>query len=115
MKMKGYLVALGAAILAISLVGGSIYLSGSYSSYQARLRELGAQTGSTVTLMDETKWQFAQILGGGIIFGGLVFGSLLMGLGTILRTLEQTRDLLAGEDQSAVVRDESQSPAGSGK
>ena len=103
--MKGYLVTLGAAILALSLVGGSIYLSGSYNSYQARIRESGGQPGSSVTLMDETKWQLAQVLGTGIICGGLIFGSMLMGLGTILKTLEQTRDFIAGETQSAAERD----------
>jgi hypothetical protein len=50
-----------------------------------------------VTLLDQTKWQFAQVLGGGIIFGGLIFGSILMALGWIGKTLEQVLDLLAGE------------------
>src|SRR6516165_9951853 len=95
--MKGFLVVLGAAILVISVVGGSLYLSGSYSAYQNRLHELGAQPGSSVTLFDQTKWQFAQVLGGGIVFGGLIFGSVLVGLGWIGKTLEQVRDLLAGE------------------
>ena len=95
--MKGYLIILGVAILVISIVSGSLYLSGSYHAYETRLRELGAQPGSSVTLFDETKWQFAQILGTGIIFGGLIFGSMLMGLGWIGKTLEQVRDLLGGE------------------
>lgn len=95
--MKGYLVMLGAAILVISVVAGSLYLSGSYNTYQTRLRELGAQPGSSVTLFDQTRWQFAQVLGCGIIFGGLIFGSMLMGLGWIGKTLEQVRDQLAGE------------------
>lgn len=95
--LKSYLIMLGAAILVISVVGGSLYLSGSYNAYETRLRELGAQPGSSVTLFDQTKWQFAQVLGCGIIFGGLIFGSMLMGLGWIEKTLEQARDLLAGE------------------
>jgi ABC-type Na+ efflux pump permease subunit len=96
-SMKGYLIMLGAAILVISVVGGSLYLSGNYNTYETRLRELNAQPGSSVTLFDQTKWQFAQVLGCGIIFGGLIFGSMLMGLGWIGKTLEQVRDLLAGE------------------
>ena len=95
--MKGFLIMLGTAILALSVVGGSLYLSGSYNAYQARVHELGAQPGSSVTLLDQTKWQLAQVLGGGIIFGGLIFGSMLMGLGWIGKTLEQVRDFLAGE------------------
>ena len=95
--MKGFLVMLGVAILVISLVGGSIYLSGSYQTYASRLHEMGAQPGSSVTLFDQTKWQLAQVLGGGIIFGGLIFGSMLMGLGWVGKTLEEVRDLLAGE------------------
>jgi hypothetical protein len=103
--MKGFLIMLGAAILVISLVGGSIYLSGSYHTYETRLREMGAQPGSSVTLVDQTKWQLAQVLGGGIIFGGLIFGSMLMGLGWIGKTLEQARDLLAGEGQQSTPRE----------
>ena len=101
--MKGYLVMLGAAILVISIVGGSLYLSGSYNTYETRLRELGAQPGSSITLFDQTKWQFAQVLGGGIIFGGLIFSSILMGLGWIGKTLEEIRDLLSrnGEQLSS--------------
>ena len=97
--MKGYLALVGVAILALSVIGGSLYLSGSYNAYQARLHELGAQPGSSVTLFDQTKWQFAEVLGGGIIFGGLIFGSILMGLGWIGKTLEQVRDLIANEWQ----------------
>jgi hypothetical protein len=95
--MKGYLMMLGVAILVLSVVGGSIYLSASHTAYETRLHELGAQPGSSVTLFDQTKWQFAQVLGGGIVFGGLIFGSVLVGLGWIGKTLEQVRDLLAGE------------------
>jgi hypothetical protein len=95
--MKGFLIMLGVAILVISLVGGSIYLSGSYHNYESRLREMGAQPGSSVTLFDQTKWQLAQFVGVGTIFGGLIFGSMLIGLGWIGKTLEQVRDLLSGE------------------
>lgn len=103
--MKGYLTILGAAILVISIVGGSLYLSGSYSAYETRLRELGAQPGSSVTLFDQTKWQFAQILGTAIIFGGLIFGSVLMGLGWIGKTLEEVHDLLASETEQLPPRE----------
>jgi hypothetical protein len=95
--MKGYLSIMGVAIIVISVVGGSMYISGSYNTYQARLHALGLQPGSPVTLSDELQWRFAQILGGGIIFGGLIFGSILMALGWIGKTFEQVRDLLAGE------------------
>jgi hypothetical protein len=97
--MKGYLIMLGVAILVISIVGGSLYLSSSYNTYQSRLHEMGAQPGASVTLFDETTWQFAQVLGGGIIFGGLIFGSILMGLGWVGKTLEQVRDALSGESE----------------
>jgi hypothetical protein len=103
--MKGYLSILGVAIIVISIVGGSFYLSGSYSTYQARLHALGVQPGSPITLSDEVKWQFAQILGGGIIFGGLVFGSILMGLGWIGKTMEQVRDALSGEGEQLSPRE----------
>jgi hypothetical protein len=104
--MKGYLMVMGVAILAISVVGGSLYLSGSYSTYQARLHEMQAQPGSAVTLFDQTKWQFAQVLGGSIICGGLIFGSMLMGLGWIGRTLEEMRDALQGEGEQFAHREE---------
>jgi ABC-type Na+ efflux pump permease subunit len=103
--MKGYLIMLGVAILVISIVGGSLYLSGSYNTYQSRLHEMGAQPGAAVTLFDQTKWQFAQVLGGGIIFGGLIFGSMLMGLGWIGKTLEQVRDALNDEEEQVSSRE----------
>jgi len=106
--MKSYLIMLGAAILAIGVIGGSLYVSGSYSTYETRLHELGAQPGSSVTLMDATKWQFAQVLGVAIIFGGLIFGSMLMGLGWIGKTLEQVRDLLSNEDVGVAAREMSE-------
>jgi len=95
--MKGYLSLLGVAIIVISVVGGSLYLSGAYNTYQARIHELGIKPGSPLTLSDEVQWHFAQILGGGIIFGGLIFGSILIGLGWIGKTLEHVRDLITNE------------------
>lgn len=95
--MKGYLIALGVGIIAVSIIGGAIYLSASYDEYQSRLHALGAPPGAPVVMFDEAKWQFARILGGGIIFGGLISGSLLMGLGWIGNTLEEVRNTLANE------------------
>jgi hypothetical protein len=103
--MKGYLSILGVAIIVISVAGGSLYLSGSYNTYQARLHALGLQPGSPVTLSDELQWRFAQILGGGIIVGGLIFGSILMGLGWIGKTMEQVRDALSGEGEQVAPRE----------
>jgi len=98
---------MGVAILVISVVGGSLYLSGSYNAYQTRLHEMGAQPGSAVTFYDQTKWQFAQVLGGGIICGGFIFGSILMGLGWIVKTLEQVRDTLRGEVEQVAAQESS--------
>ena len=95
--MKGYLIALGVAIIAMSIIGGAFYLSGSYDAYQSRLHALGVSPGTPLTMFDEAKWQFARILGGGIIFGGLIAGSLLIGLGWIGNTLEEVRAALANE------------------
>jgi len=97
--MKSYLSILGVAIIVISVVGGSLYLSGSYNTYQARLQALGLKPGSPITLSDEVQWRFAQILGGGIILGGLIFGSILMGLGWIGKTMEEVRDALGAEGE----------------
>ncbi len=95
--MKGYLIALGAALVVIGVIAGSLYLSNSYDNYQSRLHALGAPAGAPVTVLDTAKWQLSEVLGGGIIVGGLIFGSLLMGLGWIGSTLEQLRDALARE------------------
>ncbi len=95
--MKGYLIALGAAIIAISIIGGAIYLSVSYDEYQGRLHALGAGPDAPITLYEVAKWQFAKILGGGIIFGGWIWGSLLMGMGWIGKTLEEIREGLGSE------------------
>ena len=95
--MKGYLITLGAAIIAISIIGGAIYLSLSYDEYQGRLHALGAGPDAPITLYEVAKWQVARILGGGIIFWGWIWGSFLMGLGWIGKTLEEIRDALASE------------------
>ena len=95
--MKSYLITLGVAIIVVSVVGGSLHLSSSYSTYQSRLHPLDAQSAAPITVYDIAKWQFALVLGGGIIFGGLIFGSMLMALGWIGKTLEQVRDVLARE------------------
>ena len=103
--MKNYLIVLGVAMVAISVVGGSLYLSSSYSTYQGRLHDLGAQPGAPITLYDTVKWQFALVLGGGIIFGGLIFGSMLMALGWIGKTLEDIQDALAPESEQAAAQE----------
>ena len=95
--MKGYLIVLGALIVTMSLVGGALYLSGSYEQYQRRLQEVGAPAGSSMTVVDLAKWEFAKLVGGGILFGGLVLGSLLIGLGWIGKTLEEIRDAIAAD------------------
>lgn len=99
--MRSYLIVLGVAILVISVVAGSLYLSSSYLTYQERVHALGAPAGETITLYDTIKWQFEQVLGGGIIFGGLIFGSMLMALGWIGKTLEQIQDAMAPESEQA--------------
>ena len=105
--MRSYLIVLGVAILVISVVGGSLYLSSCYGDYQQRLHALGAQAGAPITLYDTVKWQFAQVLGGGIIFGGLIFGSMLMALGWIGETLEQIRDTLAPDSEQTPTQEPS--------
>jgi len=95
--MKGYLIVLGAVVITLSVIAGALYLSGSYEEYERRLQALGAPAGSPMTLMDQAKWQFAKIVGTGIIAGGIVLGSVLMGLGWIGKTLEEIRDALVTE------------------
>jgi len=90
--MKGYLIVLGVVVVTLSIIGGAIYLSGSYEEYQRRLQASGAPAGSPVTLMDQAKWQFATVVGTTLIAGGVILGSLLMGLGWIGKTLEEIRD-----------------------
>ena len=95
--MKGYLVILGVATIAISIIGGTLYLSSGYDEYQSRLHALGVGPDAPIMMYDVVKWQFAKILGGGIIWGGWIFGSLLMGLGWIGKTLEEIRETLGNE------------------
>ena len=79
-------------------------MSFSYEEYQSHLRALGAAAGPTTTLYDVAKWQFARILGGGIIFGGWILGSMLMGLGWLGKTLEEIRNALESELEAAPPR-----------
>jgi hypothetical protein len=95
--MRGYLITFGVAIIVISIIGGVLYLSASYDKYQSRLHALGAAPDAPIAMFDVAKWQFAKILGGGIISGGWILGSLLMGLGWIGKTLEEIRETLGNE------------------
>lgn len=95
--MKGYLVTFGVATMAISIIGGVLYLSSGYDEYQSRLHAVGVGPDAPVMMYDVAKWQFAKILGGGIISGGWIFGSILMGLGWIGKTLEEIRETVANE------------------
>lgn len=95
--MKGYLITFGVALIAISLMGGLLYLSSSYDEYQTRLHAVGVGPDAPIMMYDVAKWQFAKILGGGIISGGWIFGSLLMGLGWIGKTLEEIRETMGNE------------------
>jgi hypothetical protein len=104
--MKGYLVILGVATIAISIIGGTLYLSSSYDEYQSRLHALGVGPDSPIMMYDVVKWQFAKILGGGIISGGWIFGSLLMALGWIGKTLEEIRETLGNELAEPSFREE---------
>jgi hypothetical protein len=95
--MKGYLIVLGIIVVTLSIIGGAIYLSGSYEEYQRRLQALGAPAGSPMTLMDQAKWQFAKVIGTAMLAGGVILGSVLMGLGWIGKTLEEIRDAMVME------------------
>ncbi|HEY8133383.1 MAG TPA: hypothetical protein VII12_16025 [Thermoanaerobaculia bacterium] len=95
--MKGYLIVVGALVVTVSLIGGAIYLSGSYEQYQRRLQALNAPAGSPMTVMDEAKWQFAKVVGTSVLAGGIILGSMLMGLGWIGKTLEEIRDAMVME------------------
>jgi hypothetical protein len=95
--MKGHLIVLGAIVITLSILGGAVYLSGSYEEYQQRLQALGAPAGSPMTLMDQAKWQFAKVVGTAILAGGVILGSVLMGLGWIGKTLEEIRDAMVME------------------
>lgn len=95
--MYRYLTLLGIAVIAFSVVGGSIGLSGSYNVYRSHIEALGGATGTPLTALDEARWQIARLVGGGVIAGGAIAGSLLMGLAWIGRTMEQVRNALHGE------------------
>jgi hypothetical protein len=98
--MHRYLIVLGAIVVTVSVIGGAIFLSGSYDEYQRRLHALNAPAGASVTLMDEAKWQFAKIIGTGTLAGGVILGSMLMGLGWIGKVLEEIRDSMVIEPQA---------------
>lgn len=95
--MSRYLMLLGVAIIAFSIAGGSIEISGSYNEYQTHLRVSGTPGTNPLTVLDDARWQFARLIGGGIIMGGLISGSMLMALGWIGRTMEEVRDALSNE------------------
>ena len=95
--MKRYLVIFGVATIAISVIGGALYLSSGYDEYQSRLHAFGVAPDAPIMMYDVAKWQFAKILGGGIISGGWIFGSILMGLGWIGKTLEEIHEIMANE------------------
>lgn len=99
--MNRYLTLLGVAIIVFSIAGGSIELSNSYNQYQSHFRVSGTPGTNPLTMLDEAQWQFARLVGGGIILGGLISGSMLMALGWIGRILEQLRDALAEELRDA--------------
>lgn len=95
--MHRYLMLLGVAIVTISVFGGALQLSTSYNTYYSHLQAAGSAAGTSVTVLDEARWQVAQILGVGIIAGGTIAGSILMGLSWIGHTMEHLRDALGGE------------------
>jgi len=68
--MKGYLLTFGVATIAISIIGGALCLSSGYDEYQGRLHALGVAPDAPIVMYDLAKWQFAKILGGGIISYG---------------------------------------------
>ena len=102
--MKGYLIVLGAIVVSVSVIGGAIYLSGSYDEYQRRLHALNAPPGASMTVLDEAKWQVARIIGIAGLAGGVILGSMLMGIGWMGKTLEEIRDavLIEPADQAKV-------------
>ena len=92
--MKSYLIVLGALVVTLSVIGGAVFLSGSYDQYQRRLQAMNAPAGSSLTVVDEAKWQLAKIVGTGGLIGGVVLGSILMGIGWIGKTLEEIREAM---------------------
>jgi len=99
--MKSYLVVLGAIVVTVSVIGGAIFLSGSYDAYQRRMQALNAPAGSAMTLLDEAKWQFAKIIGTVALAGGVTLGSILMGIGWMGGTLPEIRDAVLNEAPAA--------------
>ena len=95
--MRSYLIVLGVIVVTVSIIGGAIYLSGNYEEYQRRLQAMNAPAGSAITLFDLAKWEFAKLVGVGMLAGGIILGSLLMGLGWVGRTLEEIRDAMVME------------------
>ena len=95
--MKAYLTVLGVIVVTLSIIGGAIFLSGSYEQYQRNVQAMHAPAGSSMTLMDEVKWQFAKIVGTAGLVAGVVLGSLLMGMGWIGKTLEDIREAMLME------------------
>lgn len=93
--MNRYLMLLGVAIIVFSLAGGSLQIANSYNQYQSHIQFSGAPGTNPLSVLDEAQWQFARLVGGGIIMGGLISGSILMALAWIGRTLEELRVLLA--------------------
>jgi hypothetical protein len=94
--MNRYLMLLGVAIIVFSIAGGSLQLGNSYNQYQSHIQISGAPGTNPLSVLDEAQWQFARLVGGGIIMGGLISGSILMALAWIGRTLEELRVVVAG-------------------
>lgn len=92
--MNRYLMLLGVVIIVFSIAGGSLEIANGYNQYQSHVQVSGPPGTSPLNVFDEVQWQFARLVGVGIIMGGLVSGSILMGLSWIGRILEQLRDLL---------------------
>ena len=95
--MHRYLMLLGVVIMVLGVVGGALYLSGSYNEYQSRLHALGAGPGAQIAMFDDAKWGFSRAVGVVMIFGGVIWGSLLMGIGWMGKTMEDVRDALTSE------------------
>ena len=102
--MNRYLMLLGVALIVFSVAGGSIEILNGLNQYQNRLHVSGTPGTNPLSVLDEAQWQFARLVGGGIIAGGVVGGSLLMGLAWIGGTLELIRDALSATRTQASVK-----------